>query len=107
MNNSIVQLETNARKKAKALGHTLGRLARWTYLVGTKFNPTGKRERPRIGGSMYCVKCGKGVLLRVSPKRLVGDNEEFIAGFGVRGPPGFAGAIGKMVWWQTECGVVE
>ena len=105
MNNSIVQLETNARKKAKALGHTLGHLTKWTYIVGSKFNPTGKRERPRIGGSMFCVKCGKGVLLRVSPQLRSPWDEEFIAGFGVRPDSGPGRGLGKMSWWEAECGV--
>jgi len=107
MSNSIVQLEASARKKAEALGHILGGLTKWKYRVGSAYSPSGLEEKKRQGGSMYCVRCGKGVLLRVSPKRLFMEQEEFIAGFGVRGPPGFGGSPGKMVWWQAECGVVE
>ena len=105
--NSISKLEKRARGKASALGHVLGRLTRWTYKVGTEFNPTGRRERPRIGGSMFCIKCDKGVVLRASPRTGFPWTEEHIAGFGVRDEPpggGNPGRLGRMVWWQAECG---
>ena len=99
MTATMSQLEKKARGKASALGHALGQLTEWTYKIGTEFNPTGKGEGLRQGGSMYCIKCDKGVVLRVSP--------EHIAGFGVRDEPpggGNPGKLGRMVWWQSECG---